>query len=411
MTVTRGLGTIAWATLLALLAACGEKEKTCPADQRLCSSACVSLQSDARNCGACGNVCGASQGCSVGACVDCAANPAACTAEVAVACFNTNEVRFVGSDLALVGPPLAVGAGPISFAQVGGTFFVANDLSSTISPFTLAPLAAGAALQVPAISADLSSLTERGGLLWASSSSVGTLVVVDPTTALVVKELPLATAASERTNPKGLAFVGTKGYLALSDAGAVAVLDVSNPASVTVSKRIPVAHYATATATASPANVLAANGKVYVTLNNILDPTFAQVPGAHGKLVVIDPSSDTVVGDAALDLGPDCLDANAMAVSGTTLWVACGFYNFVTVQNAGLLPISIAGATPVPGVVVKTASAIDALAVCGGKGYAGAAESGTVLQFDVGTGAVAGSAVVCPAGTFGSFVADLTCVR
>jgi Stigma-specific protein, Stig1 len=407
-----GLAPIPLAVLLAAsLAACGGQEKTCAADQRLCSNACVSLQSDAQNCGACGNACGAGQGCSAGACVDCAANPAACTAEVAVACFNTNEVRFVGSDLAPVGPALSVGAGPTSFAQLAGTFFVANDLSSTITPFTLAPLAARAALQVPAVGADLANVAEHGGLLWASSRAVGTLVVIDPVGGRVLNEIPLATSAGEAPNPNGIAFVGSKAYLALSGPGTVAVLDVFNPATASVVKRIPVAQYATGAATASPTGVLAANGKVYVTLTNILDAAFAQVPGAHGKLVVIDPTSDTVVGDAALDLGPACLDANPMAVSGTTLWVGCGFYDFTSVQSAGLLPVSIAGAAPVPGAVVRTASAIGALAVCGGKGYAGATESGTVLQFDVGTGAVAASSVVCPAGTFGSFVASLTCVR
>jgi DNA-binding beta-propeller fold protein YncE len=411
MKTPRCLAIVLPALAAGLLAACGEAEKTCAPDQQLCSGACVSLQSDSRNCGACANACGAGQGCSLGACVDCAANPAACTADVAVACFNTNEVRFVGSDLTLVGPPLAVGAGPIALARLGGTFFVANDLSSTISPFTLAPLAAGAALQVPAVTADLSAIAEHGGLLWASSSGVGTLVVVDPAAARVVREIPLSTSASERTNPRGIDFVGTKAYLALADAGAVAVLDIANPAAATVLKRIPLAHHATGTATASPANVLAANGKVYVTLNNVIDSAFVRVPGANGRLVVIDPSTDTVVGDAALDLGPDCLDANAMALSGTTLWVACGYYDFVTVQGAGLIPISIAGAAPVPGAIVKTTSALDALAVCGGRGYAGAAESGTVLQFDVASGAVAGSSVVCPTGTFGSFVADLACAR
>jgi hypothetical protein len=412
MTVKRGPSSIALATLLVvLLAACGDQEKTCAADQRLCSNVCVSLQSDARNCGDCGNVCGAGQGCSVGACVDCAANPAACAAEVAVACFNTNEVRFVGSDLAPVGPPLAVDAGPGSFAQLGGTFFVANDLSSTITPFTLAPLAAGAAVQVPAVAADLSNLAGHGGLLWASSRAVGSLVVIDPASARVVNEIPLAASAGEAPNPNAIAFVGSKAYLALAGPGAVAVLDVSSPATATVVKRIPVAQYATAAATASPTGVLALNGKVYVTLTNILNAAFAQVPGAHGKLVVIDPSSDTVVGDTALDLGPDCLDAAPMAVSGTTLWVGCGFYDFTRVQSAGLLPVSTAGASPAPGAIVKTTSAIGALAVCGGKGYAGATESGTVLQFDLDTGAVGATAVVCPAGTFGSFVASLTCVR
>ena len=133
------------AALVATVTACtGSKELVCPSDQQVCSSTCVSLLSDARNCGACGRTCGAEQGCSAGACVDCAANPAACTAAVAVACFNTNEVRFLGADLGQVGPPLAVGTGPIAFARAGGTLAVADSASSDVTPFALAPLAARA---------------------------------------------------------------------------------------------------------------------------------------------------------------------------------------------------------------------------------------------------------------------------
>jgi hypothetical protein len=400
--------------LAALLAACGgTKEKTCAADQRLCSNACISLQSDARNCGACSNVCGSGQGCSAGACVDCTANPAACTAAVAVACFNTNEVRFVGEGLSSVGPPLAVGAGPSAFARLGGTFYVADDLSSDVTPFSLVPLTAGTAIQVAATQPDLSNLAEHGGFLWASSSQSHTMVVIDPAAARIVAELPLAQTAGEKVNPKGIAFSGNKAYLALSDASAVAVLDVSAPSTPKMLKRIDVAKYATATAVAGPSRVLAANGKIYVALTNIQNASFAQVPGANGKLVVIDPATDTVVGDTALDLGPACLDASALALSGTTLWVGCGYYDFTAVHGAGLLPVSIAGATPQPGAIVQTTSAIDALVLCGGRGYAGAAESGTVLQFDSSTGALTGSVAICPAASVGSFslVADLACVR
>ncbi len=401
------------AALLALAACSGSKELTCAADQHVCSNACVSLQSDALNCGACGKTCGTGQGCSAGACVDCAANPAACTAAVAVACFATNDVRFIGQDLTQVGPSLTVGNGPSALARVGGTFYVADDLSSDVTPFTLAPLAAGPAVNVPFAGSigDLSSLAEHGGLLWASNDQASTLVVIDPAAARVVAELPLAQTQGERVNPKGVAFSGSKAYLAMYDAGAVGVLDVSTPTSPKVLKRIDVAKYATAPATASPSRVVAANGKIYVALANIQDASFAQVAGAYGKLVVIDPSADAVVGDAAIDLGPDCLDASALVLSGTTLWVGCGYDDFTTgVHGGGLLPVAIGGTTPQPGAIVKTTSAIDALTICSGTGYAGATESGKVLRFDPTTGAVAASADVCPVKGY-AFVADVACVR
>jgi hypothetical protein len=413
MTMKRSLAVTAVTAvtaLTALLAACGSKEQTCAADQRVCSSTCVSLQSDSRNCGACGNVCGAGQGCSVGACVDCAVNPAACTAVAAAACFATDDVRFFGAGVTPVGPPLPVGNGPTALASLNGTFYVANDLSSDVTPFTLAPLATSPVIQVAAVSPDLSTLAEHGGLLWASSSQSQTLVVIDPATGQVVKELPL----TPKANPKGIAFSGSKAYLALSNASAIAVLDVSTLRAPTILKQIDLARFGTTTATqtaiAGPSRILEANGKIYVALTNIQDASFTQVPGANGKLVVIDPGTDTVVGDAALDLGPTCLDASALAISGSTLWVGCGFFDFTAVRGAGVLPVSISSGTPQPGTIVPTTSAIDALALCGGKGYAGATESGQVLEFDTTTGAVATTNEICPVSGF-SFVADLACVR
>ncbi|GEJ56980.1 hypothetical protein [Anaeromyxobacter diazotrophicus] len=401
------------AALLALAACSGSKELTCAADQGICANACTSLLTDAQNCGACGKTCGAGQGCSAGACVDCAANPAACTAEVAVACFATNDVRFVGQDLTQVGPSLPVGNGPSAFARVGGTFYVADDLSSDVTPFTLAPLAAGSPVNVTFTGSygDLSSLSEHGGLLWASNDQASTLVVIDPSAARVVAEVKLAQTQGERVNPKDIAFVGTKAYLAMYDAGAVGVLDVSTPTSPKVLKRIDVAKYATAPATASPSRVVVASGKVYVTLADIQDTSYAMVAGAHGKLVEIDPSTDAVVGDTALDLGPDCLDAGALVLSGTTLWVGCGYDDFATgVHGGGLLPVAVGGAKPQPGAIVKTASAIYAVTLCGGNGYAGATESGKVLRFDVMTGAVTAIADVCPFNGYAT-VADVACVR
>jgi hypothetical protein len=411
---------LAVAAALCAAAGCtGSKELTCAADQQVCSDACVSLQTDGHNCGACGRACGAGQGCFAGACVDCTANPAACTAAVAVACFDTDEVRFVADDLTPVGAPLSAPSA-ISLARVAGTFYVADDLTSQVTPFTLAPLQAGQPIQVQSpSSSDLSHVVAHEGLLWASNSAAGTLVVVDPATSKIAAEVPLAERAGEYVNPQGIDFVGTKGYLALQAVGAVAVLDVSAPTAPQPLKRIDVSRYATAPAAASPTRVLAAtNGKVYVTLNDVADASWKQVPGANGKLVVIDPVTDTVVGDTALDLGPDCLNASAMAQAGTTLWIACGYYDFVDVWGGGLLPVAIGGATPAPGAVVRTQRAsdgrplaLDALALCGGAGYAGAVDSGTVLRFDPSTGAVAGSSVVCPAGQYGSYVPDLACVR
>ncbi len=82
---------------LAALAACGE-ERLCASTQLLCGDACVTVASDAENCGACGNACDADQKCSGGlcrcadgradcggACVDVRADPVHCGG-CAIAC-------------------------------------------------------------------------------------------------------------------------------------------------------------------------------------------------------------------------------------------------------------------------------------------------------------------------------------
>ncbi|BDG02177.1 MXAN_6577-like cysteine-rich protein [Anaeromyxobacter oryzae] len=62
--------------LLALGVAC-HKELVCPTGEAACGGRCVSLLSDAANCGACGTTCGALETCSAGAC-GCAPGIATC---------------------------------------------------------------------------------------------------------------------------------------------------------------------------------------------------------------------------------------------------------------------------------------------------------------------------------------------
>ena len=64
----------------------------CGTGQLACGTppACVSVQSDPRNCGRCGTVCATGQMCSAGACVTtCAAPSVVCTTAGGVACVNT----------------------------------------------------------------------------------------------------------------------------------------------------------------------------------------------------------------------------------------------------------------------------------------------------------------------------------
>ena len=402
---------------LLLGAGCGE-EKTCAADQRLCAGACVALQSDPRNCGACGQACGSGQGCSSGACVDCAAAPGLCTTAVMAACFNLDQLRPIGADLAPSGPPLATGSGPSSLARGGDALYVANDLSSSISTVTLAPPPAtvsGAPLSVSSASAgfsDLPRVAVHQGLLWASNAATNTLVVIDPATGAAVDEVALPPAPFG-ANPQGIGFVGAKAYLALNGLDAVAVLDVSRiPGARLQPALIDLAPLAPGGARAMPAQVLPVGERVYVSLN-ALGPSFAPVAGGNGRLAVIDTATDAAL--APVDLGAGCLNPSGMALLGTTLWVACGFHTFQSsdVTGGALVPVELATGTPVvrPPVALPQHAAAS-LAFCDGRGYAGATESGTVIAFDPASGTVSSSAVVCPAEPGkASFVADVACAR
>jgi len=122
----------------------------------------------------------------------------------------------------------------------------------------------------------------------------------------------------------------------------------------------------------------------------------------------VDSSTDSLVG-GALDLGSGCLNASGLALSGTTLWVGCGFYDYGTtaVSGAALVPVELGSGTPVVGAPIAAPNAILSLAICGGRGYAGASDSGTVLAFDPGTGQVTATALACPAAA--SYVPGIAC--
>jgi hypothetical protein len=405
--------------LAALLSssACGSKELTCAADQHVCSNACVSLQSDVRNCGACGVTCGAGQGCSAGACVDCATSPGVCTADVAVACGNLNQVRLLRSDLTLANPPLPTDERPISFAHSGSDLFVANSTTSSVSRIGLSPPSSTTGAQAIAIPTggafpDLEYLQAHAGLLWASNAGANTLVTIDPTLGAVRQEIVLPAGGPFGANPQGLDFVGSKGYLALFELNSVAVLDASNASAVTVAPAtIDLSGLAAAGALARPSRVLAAGTRVYVSLNH-LDAGFNAI--ANGRLAVIDATADQVVG-SPIDLGSACLNPSGMALSGTTLWVACGFhlFNSADVTGAALVPVDVSGSAPIVGTPIPLgAHAAANVAVCGGKGYAGASESGTAIAFDPVARTVVGTALACPTDPGkASAILDIACVR
>lgn len=407
-------------TVSLLLAACGSEEKVCAPDQRLCSNTCVSLLSDARNCGACGNACGSGRGCSAGACVDCAASPGVCTAEVLSACSiqgDIGQVRPLARDLTASGPPLPTDAAPVKFANASGKLFVANSVSSSISSITLSPPASttgAAAIAIPSAPAgfpDLEYLAAHGGYLWASNASTNTLVVVDPASGAVVDELPLPPGPFG-SNPQGIDFVGAKAYLALNGIDSVAVIDVAKVPGISRTKTLDLSIAVPGQVSAMPSRVLAAGKMVYVSLWGFDPVTFAPPVGSHGRLAVIDTITDTVLAEP-VDLGSGCLNPGGMALDGTILWVACGFhaYNSAEVTGGALIPVELSGVKPIlhfP--IVLPTNAAGSVAICNGRGYAGATESGTVLSFDPVNLKLLDTRLVCPAPAGkASYVSDVIC--
>ncbi|MCX5731824.1 MAG: hypothetical protein NTY18_10855 [Deltaproteobacteria bacterium] len=209
----------------ASLLAC-KSEVVCTTDQVTCDGQCTSLQSDAASCGACGRSCGSGQSCSAGLC--CQGDQ--CPPAVYAACFNGNAVQGATGALVPVGAPVPVETGPISLAWRGDALWVATSLSSTLDPMVLAsaglgPDPAHGVIPIPfsGTYGDLEFLAERNGLLYVSNALVGSLVILNPAAVpAIVDEVPLGSPSF----PQGIAFHGTKGYVALNGSNGVAIVDL-----------------------------------------------------------------------------------------------------------------------------------------------------------------------------------------
>jgi len=402
---------IALALLLtASLAAC-KAEVVCTSEQVTCNGQCTSLASDPANCGACGFACGAGESCSNSQCC----SGAGCSASVYAACFNGSAVQGSTALPIPVGAPVPVETGPISLAWHGTSLWVANSISNTLdrmklSASGLAPDGAFPTVSVPVSGpfSDLEFLAEWNGLLYVSNAAVGSLLVVDPSApSPIVAEIPLGTFSF----PQGIAFHGTKGYVALNGSNAVAVVDL---ASRTVAGNVDLSALASPGASALPSRLAVSGTRVYVTLWN-LDGFYA--PAGNGRLAVIDTTTDTASPNA-VDLGSGCLNPAGIALQGSTAWVTCGFFPYNAASSADIIgasfvPVDVSGATPAVGAAVPaTRAAPGAITFCDGMGFAADRFSGNVLRFDPVSRAVTSRGLVCPpSGTGSSFVADVICGR
>jgi len=405
------------------------KETQCPSDETLCGGACKALAADPQNCGSCGTTCADFQVCSAGQC-----QAGTAVADLFLACFNTNEVRAATRDLApSSGAPVKLTAGPVALAWEGGALFVASAGNLGTEAVTRIsgtfPSLEGQQVWAPSpppSSGDIEAMEAYGGYLYVAHTSNGSLLVLTPDGQVVV-EHPFAGSNEPNPNVQGIAFSGDRAYVALNAIDKVAVLDISSlekcgAVGACEVARVDVSKLASSEASAMPSHIAVVGGRAYVTLWN-LDTNFNPPAGSTGRLAVIDLATNQL--DAAVssgsqpglvDLGPNCLDPADVAVSGTTLYVTCGAFDYsgfpvVKIFAQGIVPIDLSGATPNVGAVLPAPAdaAPGQLAFCSGAGYIADRNSGQVFRVDPAEGAVEG-VDLCPLGTGGfAYVADIAC--
>jgi hypothetical protein len=429
---------------LAALPAC-RQTLVCPDGRVACDGQCVALEVDPAHCGSCGRACEAGETCGLGECRTaevnhCGAENRACglgercedgrcIAALYAACFNTDEVQPATPTLALAGPPIAVPPGPVALAQLGGELYVASARpggAERVSRIARDPpqVRAVELSWTSTATPDLQFLGAHAGLLYVSRASLGTLLVLRPD-GQVVEEHAFVGEGVPNPNPLGLAFLNDRAYVALNARDEVAVLDVSavgscgSPPCIHEVARVDVQPLASAGARAKPARIAIAGGRAYVTLWNF-DAFWNPPAGSTGRLAAIDLDSnalDTSAGPGGLvDLGAGCLDPADVAVQGTTLWVACGAFDYsgypeVRVHGQGIVPIDLSGDAPAVGALLPAPedAAPGTLAFCADGAYVADRNSGRVFRLDPEAGAIDG-AELCPRAASGfAYVADLAC--
>jgi hypothetical protein len=371
----------------------------CPEPLVDCGGSCADLESDRWNCGACGAACKRGESCRAGA----------CKPDVYVACFATDDVRPANSALR-VGLARKAGDGPIALAVLEDRVWAANSLSHTLSSFALD---LGDGREIVLAGADFEAIEARGGRLYVSNAGFGTLIVYDPARSKVVDEVALGDLSG--INPRGIAFVADRAYVALYGSNAtsggqeVVAVDFAGLATCTappcaeVVRRISMLEGADGDGLPFPSQLVARGTKVYVTLSNLKlgGWGFYTDPAGNGKLAVIDTAANDAV--TYVDLGDDCQNPGGVAALAETLWIACG-------GTGNLLPVDISADPPKPGDVLPTSLTPGKLAFCRGSGYVTDQWSGTVMRFDPGGLEAPLSAAVCPESDAGwAWAADVEC--
>jgi hypothetical protein len=395
---------------------------SCPADFTACGRACVDTATDVFHCGACGHACAAGETCRAGA----------CKADLQVACYATNEVIPVTAALAPAGDSRKAPAGPTALAILGGAVYSANGYpSASVSVFPF-----DAALpdrHVPLAGSDLEAIVADENVLLVANAGIGSLVIASPA-GTVIDEIAMPRQQSG-PNPRGIAVVGSAAYVALYGQGSptsgqsIAKLDLSDLQACvagaaatcgTVAAEIDlssVSGAADAPGLPFPAAALAVGDAVFAPLANLQQDTLSCGPGCsftayvkpagHGKLAVVRADRGDAV--SIVDLGAGCGNPGALALLGSTLWVACGSVSYPDLAPPALVPVSLAVSPPSAGAPLPLPGIVPGkVAFCGGVGYVTDQGSGAIVRFDPATRAVEAPVVVCPTNGF-AWAADIAC--
>ena len=196
------------------------------------------------------------------------------------------------------------------------------------------------------------SQPQRGGNIVIVDRGTGALTSVDPSTCKVVRQVAVPNGVMTDVHDVVIAS-DSKAYVtrfspdpAATDPSAMGNdVVVINPATGTFKSRINLDAYASSVAGATilvrPDHALIANGKIVVSLDEN-DATAATY--GEGKVVVIDPATDTVTASVTLTGLFDCRAMDYVAASQTLL-VACGGPYPEEVQKSGIAVVDL-GASP-----------------------------------------------------------------
>jgi hypothetical protein len=188
---------------------------------------------------------------------------------------------------------------------------------------------------IPLISTDvvMPSQPQRGGSLVIIDRGNGVLTYVDATTCQVIRQIIVPGAGGARTNPHDLVTVADhKSYVTRYQPNAAATspaqmgndIAVIDPTTGAFISRIDVDPYAStvvgAVILARPNRAIIAGGKVVVSLNEA-DASYKNY--GDGQVIVVDSTTDMVVGSVTLTGLHDC-DGMDYVAATQTLLVACG---------------------------------------------------------------------------------------